>query len=61
MIGGTGNDTYTVEDVGDIVTEVRRGGYDTVNTTLASYKLGTEVERVNYTGTGNSLNVRHPA
>lgn len=61
MIGGSGNDTYRVDDVGDVVTEDAAGGIDTVETTLASYHLGDEVENLvglapgNFEGVGNSL------
>jgi Ca2+-binding RTX toxin-like protein len=56
MLGGTSNDTYTVDDIGDVVTEYFNEGTDTVLTALASYALGTNVERL--TGTlaaGQSL------
>jgi Ca2+-binding RTX toxin-like protein len=66
MIGGDGSDTYYVRDIGDIVTETNvlasTGGTDLVNSYLASYKLGTNVEngRILLTTaanmTGNTLN-----
>jgi len=67
MEGGAGNDTYLVDSVNDIVKETLvggadAGGVDTVQTTLTSYTLGTNVENLTYTGsigfygTGNSLN-----
>lgn len=49
MIGGSGDDTYVVDNAGDAVTEAAGGGADTVQTTLAAYTLGAEVE--NLTGT----------
>jgi Ca2+-binding RTX toxin-like protein len=64
MAGGTQNDTYFVDSVSDTVTELVNQGYDAVNTTTASYTLGTHVERVNSTsglnfvGTGNALDNR---
>lgn len=69
MIGGLGNDTYFVDDLGDIVTEGAAGGTDIVRTTV-SYTLGAELETLvlidgyvtnatgnaqNNTLTGNSL------
>ncbi|WP_298951270.1 calcium-binding protein [uncultured Methylobacterium sp.] len=53
MIGGLGNDTYVVDDAGDIVTELAGQGTDTVLTDLASYALGSNVENLTYTGSGN--------
>ena len=53
MTGGAGNDNYSVDNIGDTVTELPGGGIDTVRTTLASYTLGDEVDRVIFTGTGN--------
>ncbi|MFI8608428.1 peroxidase family protein [Pseudomonas sp. NPDC077649] len=61
MIGGTGNDTYEVTEAGDQVIEQAEEGYDTVWTSLASYTLTANVERLayggigNFTGTGNGL------
>jgi Ca2+-binding RTX toxin-like protein len=61
MWGGTGNDVYVVDSIGDVVVENANEGTDLVNTTLASYTLGNDVERLTYTGssafagTGNSL------
>ena len=42
MIGGAGNDTYVVDNAGDIVTENGGEGTDTVQTTLTTYTLGGE-------------------
>jgi Ca2+-binding RTX toxin-like protein len=59
--GGAGNDTYIVDDAGDVVTELAGGGIDEVRTTLGSYALGDAVENLTYsgstafTGTGNAL------
>lgn len=61
MMGGMGNDTYVVENVGDVVTEAANEGSDTVNTSI-SYTLGDNVENLRLTamtainGTGNALN-----
>src|SRR5713226_4762054 len=62
MAGGAGNDTYYVDNVGDVVTEAAGAGTDTVNTTLNSYTLPANVENLtfigtgNFSGTGNALN-----
>jgi Ca2+-binding RTX toxin-like protein len=53
MAGGTGNDTYVVDAAGETVTEGTNAGTDTVMTSLASYTLGTNVENLVFTGTGN--------
>ncbi|MGL4241643.1 MAG: beta strand repeat-containing protein, partial [Beijerinckiaceae bacterium] len=52
LIGNGGNDTYVVDNAGDVVTEAAAGGTDLVNTTLATYALGGEVENLTFTGTG---------
>ena len=53
LVGGAGNDTYVVDAVADVVVEVAGGGTDTVQTSLASYTLGADVENLTYTGAGN--------
>ncbi|MBA4096293.1 MAG: hypothetical protein C0484_05910 [Rhodospirillum sp.] len=62
LIGGKGNDTYTVNHTGDRPVEQGNEGTDLVKTTLASYTLGAYVEKLsfsgsgNFSGTGNNLN-----
>ena len=53
MAGGIGNDTYVVDNVGDVVIEGVGEGIDTVQTALANYILGANVENLIYTGNGN--------
>lgn len=53
MIGGTGNDIYRVDNLGDVVIEQANAGTDIVRTTLATYALPTNVEFIEYIGTGN--------
>jgi len=61
MEGGAGDDTYVVDLAGDVVTEGADAGTDTVETTLASYTLSANVDKLVYkgsaafTGTGNAL------
>ncbi len=61
MAGGVGNDSYYVDNAGDVVTELVSAGTDTVFTTLAAYTLGAHVENLtfdgtgSFTGTGNTL------
>lgn len=47
MLGGDGSDTYNVDSAGDVVTEgnsLAVGGIDLVNSFLANYTLGANVE-----------------
>ncbi len=53
LIGGTGNDVYIIDNVGDVVTEAAGAGTDTEQTALASLTLAVNVETLTYTGTGN--------
>lgn len=53
MTGGTGNDVYSVNDINDTVNEAVNAGTDTVETTLASYTLSNNVERLVFTGSGD--------
>ena len=61
MTGGTGNDIYVVDSATDTISELLGEGTDTVQTTLASFTLGANVENLTYTGaaaftgTGNGL------
>ena len=65
MVGGTGNDTFVVDSVGDVVVELAGQGVDILRTTLGSYNISlaglTEVDRLIYFGTatfngvGNAL------
>ncbi|MCQ1839428.1 beta strand repeat-containing protein, partial [Neorhizobium galegae] len=58
--GGVGDDTYVIS-TGDIVVENADEGIDTVQTNLAAYTLGANVENLTstgaaaFTGTGNTL------
>jgi Ca2+-binding RTX toxin-like protein len=53
MNGGGDNDIYVVDNVGDVVNEAASQGIDTVQTTLASYTLPANVEKLIYIGSGN--------
>ncbi|MFS2036053.1 calcium-binding protein [Polaromonas sp. CT11-55] len=61
LIGGTGNDIFMVDDVGDLVQENAGEGSDSVQSYLANYTLGANVENLtllgslNANGTGNML------
>jgi serralysin len=53
MAGGAGNDLYIVDVVGDLVIELAGEGTDTVQTSLASYMLGDNVEHLTFIGSGS--------
>jgi len=53
LIGAGGNDTYTVNNVGDRPVEEGNEGTDLVKTSLSSYTLGAHLDKLSYTGTGN--------
>ncbi|MBO0881657.1 MAG: hypothetical protein J2P17_15205, partial [Mycobacterium sp.] len=61
LTGGSGDDGYYITDTTDTVTEAANGGWDHVDTTLASYTLGNEIEGLYFrgagafAGTGNAL------
>lgn len=61
MLGGAGNDTYVVNERTDAVVETANGGFDTIETTLATYTIGANVEGLTHTsgqafiGVGNDV------
>jgi Ca2+-binding RTX toxin-like protein len=55
MAGGAGNDTYIVDNFGDIVIETLNAGNDIVQTNLAHYDLTDNVEELVYTGLDNFI------
>jgi Ca2+-binding RTX toxin-like protein len=57
MIGGASNDFYTVDDAGDVIIELANEGFDIVNTTLGTYVLPANVERVNYLGASTFVGI----
>ncbi|MBY3469095.1 rhizobiocin [Rhizobium laguerreae] len=53
LIGGAGDDTYIVDNLADVVTERPNEGADLVKTTLSSYALTNNVEKLTFIGTGD--------
>jgi Ca2+-binding RTX toxin-like protein len=53
LLGGAGNDTFIVSNPGTIITESANNGTDTVQTTLSSYQLPANIERLVFTGSGS--------
>jgi Ca2+-binding RTX toxin-like protein len=51
MIGADGDDTYTVDNTGDVIVELFDEGYDTVRSSI-SYVLPEHVEAITLLGTG---------
>ena len=52
MAGGAGNDTYYVDNAGDVISEAVSQGVDSVYASL-SYALSANVENLSLLGTGN--------
>ena len=53
MTGGLGDDTYIVDNVGDVVNDYSGGGNDTILSSVSYTLSGRYVETLQLTGTGN--------
>jgi Ca2+-binding RTX toxin-like protein len=61
MAGGAQNDTYIVDSVFDVISEVAGEGTDTVSTTLSTFTLGANFEILTFTAGGNFVGVGNSA
>ena len=52
MEGFAGNDTYVIDNVGDVVIEAAGGGTDTIRTAF-NFTLAADLENLTLLGTGN--------
>ncbi|HYD18830.1 MAG TPA: type I secretion C-terminal target domain-containing protein [Patescibacteria group bacterium] len=52
LVGGTGNDTYIVDDTNDVISEASLGGTDLVRSSV-DYTLSANIENLTLTGAGN--------
>ena len=61
LLGGAGDDSYLIDDIDDLIVELADEGNDSVQTTLTSYVLGSNLENLSFSssaavvGTGNEL------
>src|SRR5690606_16836445 len=60
LVGGLGDDTYSVDVAGDRITETKDGGHDIVYSSAASYTIAANIEDLYLVdaavgGTGNAL------
>src|ERR1700682_5364276 len=55
MAGGVGDDTYIVDNINDVVTELANQGYDAVRTNLSSYTIPANVEGLYFTDTASHI------
>jgi serralysin len=57
LYGGTGDDTYIVEERSDSIIELVGEGYDTIRSSLFQINMAANVEELVYTGTGTFTGV----
>jgi Ca2+-binding RTX toxin-like protein len=57
LVGGAGNDIYLLHDEEGSIVELAGGGTDTIRTALQSYVLGSELENLSYTGSGDFVGI----
>jgi Ca2+-binding RTX toxin-like protein len=53
LVGGAGDDTYRVDNSGDVIVEAAGAGIDTVLATAGAYTLSANVDNLIFAGTGS--------
>ena len=53
LVGGAGDDTYVISDTNDTLTELAGEGTDTVQSSVSTSVLGTQLENITLTGAAN--------
>ena len=61
LIGGAGDDTFIVRNLGDVVVELVGGGNDTVLAAVSNYTLAANVGVLTFIGTGNFVGIGNEA
>jgi predicted extracellular nuclease/Ca2+-binding RTX toxin-like protein len=57
LVGGSGDDIFIVEAIGETIVELAGGGFDQVNTARASFVLADNVEALSYTGASQFVGI----
>ena len=52
MTGGLGDDTYVLNNIGDVITEMANAGTDTIQSSI-THTLASNIENLTLTGSGN--------
>jgi Ca2+-binding RTX toxin-like protein len=55
--GGAGDDTYLVDNIGDVIVETANAGVDSVKSTANAYTLADNMENLSFVGAGDFIGV----